>query len=181
MLTDQQVREALVRYTENPVPSTVFASWLQLKKDAGLAILKGESWKHIERPHNFCYRPMRSYQCSARKLSAVQVEDGLRLYVENNWSAMDLARHFKISPPTAYAILRGRYYKNVARPEGACIRYKQEHLRARVSDLLQKAVDHDWNARQLSEYAGCSLSAAYNLLRGHTYTDIPTPVKSKVS
>ena len=180
MPTDQEMKEAFERYFQKPVSGRVFGEWVGIGREAALRALRGETYQHITRPEGFAYVRMTARIGSSRKITPEQVEEGLRLYVKNDWDPTNLANHLGVKPRTAYAILRGQYFKEAVRPEGVVLRtYGKRRLRPRVPELLQLAIDNDWNARQLAEYAGCGETAASNLLRGKTYTYILTPMKSK--
>jgi hypothetical protein len=177
--TDEQLKEAFERYHSKPVPARVFGEWVGISRDRALRALRGHAWQHVPRPEGFQYMPARTRISPTRKLTPEHVAEGLRLYVENNWEPKHLGEFLGVKSKSAYGILRGQYFKEVPRPEGAVFRYAKRQLRDRVPELLQLALDNDWTPTQLAKYAECGWTTASNLLKGRTYPNVPTPFKTE--
>jgi hypothetical protein len=126
-LTEESVAEAFQLYTEHHWSGVKFSAHLGIKQVTGHQILSGKTWKHVLRPEGFSYpwpdaRTMNAQGGSghhATKLTEAQVVKALAGVVSGRLSCMEDAKEeLGLSKSAVSAIMRGKTWVRVSRPEG---------------------------------------------------------------
>ena len=171
-LTDEQVAEALRLAAKNNWGAPALAEHLGVSLGTGTQILTGKTWLHVPRP-----APLAD-QVEARKsrLDAAQVEEALRLAAEGRWTGAQIAEHLGVSQSVGSAILGGKAWAHVPRPDNLSARSVAPSLTdEQVYDGLVQAKANGWGPTQLGNYLGVGKGVAHKLLKGTGYKHVPRP------
>lgn len=171
-LTDEQVAEALRLAAKNNWGAPALAEHLGVSLGTGTQILTGKTWLHVPRP-----APLAD-QVEARKsrLDAAQVEEALRLAAEGRWTGAQIAEHLGVSQSVGSAILGGKAWAHVPRPDNLSARSVAPSLTdEQVYDGLVQAKANGWGPTQLGNYLGVGKGVAHKLLNGTGYKHVPRP------
>lgn len=121
------------------------------------------------------------------KLTNAQVEEGLKLFVENHWTVKELNAFWGEDSNEAYNIITGSSWVNIKRPEGLDKERERitregegHHLNNGLTassierGLILYTRNH-WSAQQFSDHLGIPLSTGAQILSG-TWAEVKRPV-----
>jgi len=165
---------------------------LRCSRDTFTNILRGSVQKDIARPEGFDQVDRsKGENHRGTKYTDAQIREALTLYVQNHWSCRQFAEHLGMKPITADAILVGRNWAHIPRPEGFKYpwpdartmnkRVGSDHGCAKVSeekilDTFQKIMEGELTSmRAVAAHLGLAKGPAYSLVRGDTWTHVPRP------
>lgn len=171
-LTDEQVAEGLRLAAKHNWGAPALAEHLGVSLGTGTQILTGKTWTHIPRPAAL------SEQIEARKsrLDDSRVEEALRLAAEGRWTGAQLAEHLGVSWAVGSAILGGKAWAHVPRPDNLSARSVAPSLTdEQVFDGLMQAKTNGWGPTALGEYLGVGKGVAHKILKGTGYKHVARP------
>jgi hypothetical protein len=125
------------------------------------------------------------------KFTDAQIREALALYVQNHWSCRQFAEHLGMKPITADAVLVGRNWAHIPRPEGfqypwpdartmnkrvgadhGCSKVSEEKVR----ETFQKIMEGELTSmRAVAMHLGLAKGPAYSIVRGDSWSHVPRP------
>jgi hypothetical protein len=186
------VEVCIALYHQKKIEISDMTRLLRCSADTLRNILRGSVQKNIARPEGFDEVNRRKGENHrGTTVTDAQIREALSLYVQNHWSCRQFAEHLAMKPITADAILVGRNWAHIPRPEGfkypwpdAHTMHKRvgsDHGCAKVSeekilDTFQKIMDGELTSmRAVAIHLGLAKGPTYSLVRGDTWTHVPRP------
>lgn len=116
------------------------------------------------------------------RLTDAQVQEGLRLHVENQWTTEQLGEHLGLDQGNAAHIVTGKSWAHVPRPENWEDRRSigrgmhHSHLDEQIlADAFKLAAENEWGSPKFAEYLGISGQTAIQIYAGKTWQHVPRP------
>lgn len=116
------------------------------------------------------------------RLTDAQVEDGLRLHVENQWTTEQLGEHLCLDQGNTAHIVTGKSWAHVPRPANWDDRLSigrgrhHSHLDEKIlAEAFKLAAENEWGSPKFAEHLGISGPTAIQIYAGKTWQHVPRP------
>jgi hypothetical protein len=190
-LKAEQVQHGIRLFQAGRLRLSDVAEMWGVSTDVARRALVGETWAELSRDREAIEAHLGR---SGEKNHKVTVTDAslaaaFALYVEPRWSGVQFAQHLNIAQPTAHSILSGRTRTNVPRPDGFLYpwpdarsmnaRSGEEHpatslTRESILEVFGRVERGEFKGvKEVGEALGLSRSAAYALVEGRSWADLP--------
>ena len=193
LTADTELVEACIdMYHQKKLEVSEITRLLRCSRDTFTNILRGASQKDIPRPEGFDdVNRRKGENHRSTKFTDAQIREALSLYVQNHWSCRQFAEHLGMKPITADAVLVGRNWAHIPRPEGfqypwpdartmnkrvgadhGCSKVSEEKVR----ETFQKIMEGELTSmRAVAMHLGLAKGPAYSIVRGDSWSHVPRP------
>jgi hypothetical protein len=179
-------------YNQKKIEAAEIATLLRCSVDIVRGILSGRSLSHVHRPEGFNEVNRRKGENHrSTKFTDAQIREALSLYVQNHWSCRQFAEHLGMKPITADAVLVGRNWAHIPRPEGFKYPWPDAHTmnkrvgsdhgcakvsEEKVRETFQKIMEGELTSmRAVAAHLGLAKGPAYSIVRGDSWPHVPRP------
>lgn len=154
---------------------------------------KTKGWQHIPRDIEKLKKVLgrEGEDNHNAKNSNEEIEEILRLYVENGLSSKQVAKHLGVTQGAAHNLLSGKTWKGIPRPKG--FEYPRKNARSSnrvrgsahggthlteevLIDMFDRVMKREFNSRkEIEKHLSLSKGATGAILLGRSWTQVPRP------